>query len=173
MTGDNHQDQQSAHCSLTTILMIRRLCARLLMTSHHYYCSIKKGDGTARRALLKAVSILSLERGPLVPTQILWKQFHVVTVFSTSQEKNHILLDAKPGRENRPERRHEWVPQQWPAHWWEIRLIVKFPKEWAIFNLQNLSLVTISFYNYIVYFKFHKFIALEEKKYLVLYLFKH
>ena len=87
MTGDNHQDQQSAHCSLTTILMIRRLCARLLMTSHHYYCSIKKGDGTARRALLKAVSILSLERGPLVPTQILWKQLHVVTVFSTSREK--------------------------------------------------------------------------------------
>ena len=37
---------------------------------------------TARRVLLKAVSMFSLERGPLVPTQILWKQF-----FSS----NHVI----------------------------------------------------------------------------------
>ena len=36
------------------------------------------GDGTARRALLKAVSIFSLERDEPAPTQILLKSFHVL-----------------------------------------------------------------------------------------------
>ena len=32
-------------------------------------------DGTARRVLLKAVSMFSLERGPLVPTHVLLNSF--------------------------------------------------------------------------------------------------
>ena len=72
MTGDNHQHQQSAHCSLNTVQMIFLMTWRLIFQE----------KSTARRVLLKAVSMFSLERGPLVPTQILWKQF-----FSS----NHVI----------------------------------------------------------------------------------
>ena len=74
MTGDNHKHQQSAHCSLISIWIILRHCA-ILQLWWWDFSSNWKGDGTARRALLKAVSKFSSERGPLVPTQILWKQF--------------------------------------------------------------------------------------------------
>ena len=77
---------------------------------------------TARRVLLKAVSMFSLERGPLVPTQILWKSFSRRIMLLLLL----LLLDPKPGRENRPERMHEWVPNQWPARYEEFNWLENF-----------------------------------------------
>ena len=56
-----------------------------------------KRVSTDRRALLKAVSKFSSERGPLVPTQILWKQFcmyqYQFSVFSL--RINTFVFDIK------------------------------------------------------------------------------
>ena len=57
-----------------------------------------------------------------------WKEAHSCRhrFSGNSFSRRIMLLDPKPGRENRPERMHEWVPNQWPARYEEFNWLENF-----------------------------------------------